>query len=225
MQQITNNTMSSSSRNIAVTQVKIDLKEIIDNLKLLENSDSLNNTNLHDIKLKTQQLLKGLESKPLEKVKRKIKKKKIKRRRKKLHKTQHSASAPQDSMDTKHNIETENSNHASPKCIYNTTQQRSRKYQHHHLRSLKECHRFLKTFELLEQLHLARGQDIPETRKFSCKLQQLKTIWNCLLQEQQAEQSNSSEQIQQQWNQVLFGDAEKSYYEGRPNMNYFLRKR
>lgn len=218
--------MSSTESISCLTQVKLDLKKVIENLKLLEEAQTLSNDQqLGDLKQKTEQLLTNLENKPLERYRLLSKKNRKRRQRKKLHSKQHQVvSKPEELPKIDLEVNLGEVKPTNSKIDTNQPLQRSRNY-HHHLKSLQECQRFLKTFELLEKLHLVRGQDHAQTQEFSNKLRHLKLVWNCMLQEKQSEQSSNEQQLHQQWNQVFFGLAEKTYFEGKPNLKYFLRKR
>ncbi|XP_013110152.1 uncharacterized protein LOC106088978 [Stomoxys calcitrans] len=212
--------MTSSSEGIP--QIKLELKNVIENLKIFENTSLLDNQQLEDLKIKTEQLLTNLEHKPLENIKKSLKKRQKSRKHKKL-KQKLLQPKKQDWLNEDIKPETHGAESLKSR-IQTSTLERSTKY-HHHLKSISECQRFLKTFELLEQLHLARGQDPNKTRKFASKLQHLRLIWNSLLQEKQSESSNTEQKVQEQWNRVFFGKTEKTFFEGKVNQNYFIRKR
>ncbi|XP_061390365.1 uncharacterized protein LOC133325660 [Musca vetustissima] len=220
--------MSSNKSKKCTTQVKLEFKKVIENIKLLEQAqhetESQENRNLQDLTKQTEELLQKLEAKPLEKCADKIQKLQRKRQRKKLKKKQWQAKLKQqESIDELPEEETETKPSVSQ---INTNKSHTVPHKlHHHLKSLHECQRFLKTFELLQQLHLSRGQDPAKTREFSSKLQYLKFVWNSLLQERQNEHTNKEQQLEDEWNRVLFGMSEKTYFEGKPNVKYFLRKR
>ncbi|KAM7359416.1 uncharacterized protein ACRADG_012195 [Cochliomyia hominivorax] len=206
--------MSASYRNI--TQVKLDIKQIIDNLQTLNHYQG-NEANLPHLKCNTEELLNKLENLPLENIKTKLLKRQRKRRNKRLQKLK---------IFQNHKQIQDNSNNVIVKEDTPPALKESKsKPNHHLLKSVKECQRFLQTFELLQQIHLARGQNSSDTYKFSLKLRQLKSIWNSLLQDKQQEVTTPEAKIEQQWNEVLFGPAEKTYFQDKPDLQNFIRKR
>ncbi|XP_011293272.2 uncharacterized protein LOC105261421 [Musca domestica] len=218
--------MSSNKSNNCTTQVKLELKKVIENIKLLEQAPNEGEhcQNLAAITSETEELLRKLEKEPLEKCAANIRKLQRKRQRKKLKKKQWQAKMrEQESPDNWEISDIKPSVSQSNKPSTSSVQHKQK--SHTHLKSLHECQRFLKTFELLEQLHLARCQDPSKTREFASKLQYLKFVWNSLLQEKQNDQSNTERQVEVQWNRVLFGMSEKTYFEGHSSIKYFLRKR
>ncbi|KNC32807.1 hypothetical protein FF38_00256 [Lucilia cuprina] len=199
-----------------VSQVKLALKQIADNLQQLEKYKDPG-VDLFSLKTDTEQLLKHLESLPLEGIRNKLNKRKRKRHNKKLQK-----------LKNKKINKVINKEIVSKVYEDTTTSKASRDNKpksHYQNKSVKECQRFLQTFELLEQLHLLRGQNATETYKFSLKLRQMKSIWNSLLQDKLQEQIPTEVKIQQQWDEVLFGPPEKTYFQEKPDLQDFIRKR
>ncbi|XP_037824179.1 programmed cell death protein 7-like [Lucilia sericata] len=199
-----------------VSQVKLAIKQIVDNLQQLEKHQDPDK-DLLTLKTDTEQLLKHLESLPLEDIRNKLNKRQRKRHNKKLQK-----------LKNKEISKVINKQNGSKLYEDNTTSKASRDNKpksHYQNKIVKECQRFLQTFELLEQLHLLRGQNTTETYKFSLKLRQLKSIWNCLLQDKLQEQTSAELKIKQQWDEVLFGPPEKTYFQEKPDLQDFIRKR
>lgn len=199
-----------------VSQVKLDIKQVVDNLKQLANCDG-HEIELLKLKTNTEYLLNRLENLPLEGLKTKLNQRQRKRHKIKLNKLR----ITKEINVVNKEIESE----ASVGAITYTVSRQLKPKTHYQFKSVKECQRFLQTFELLEQLHSVRGQNSTETYKFSLQLRQLKSIWNCLLQDKLHEQTSKDVKIQQQWNEVLFGPPEKTYFHNKPDLQDFIRKR
>lgn len=207
--------MSASCKNMS--QVKLDIKHILENLQQLAEFEG-KETNFPQLKNETEELLNQLEGLPLEKINQKFKKRQRKRRIKKLQKRK--IKEINEKLETNKIV-----SKTTTKETIAITKPSNQKPQYIQLRMVKECQRFLQTFELLEQLHLARGQNSSETYKFSLKTRQLKSIWNSLLQDKLQELTSPDVIIQQQWNEVLFGPPEKTYFQEKPDLQDFVRKR
>lgn len=207
--------MSALCSNVA--QVKLDIKQILENLQQLSDFEG-KERNFPQLKTETEELLNQLESLPLDKIKTKLKKRQRQRRNRKLQKRKlKEINKKLETSKTVPNIA--NQETASIAKPFN------QQPKYNQLRVVKECQRFLQTFELLEQLHFARGQNSSETYKFSLKTRQLKSIWNCLLQDKLQEITSPEVIVQQQWNEVLFGPPEKTYFQNKPDLEDFIRKR
>ncbi|XP_075146202.1 uncharacterized protein LOC142220765 [Haematobia irritans] len=211
----------SSSRE-SILQIKTEIKAVQENLKILESTQLPDNKQLQDLIYNTETILTNLENKPLEYIGKALRKRQNRRKRKNCKRKMLKATQNDLLQDNELTKETCGTHTTSDTKV--TPLECSRKY-HHHLRTLHECQKFLKTFELLEELHLARGQDAEKTRIFASKLQPLKRVWNSMLQEKQNESLNNEKQIQEQWNCVFFGRAEKTFLEGKTDEEYFIRKR
>lgn len=206
--------MAVANRNLS--QVKLDIQQIISNLELLENRNNID-SNLERIKTDTEHLLKNLEKLPLERYKDKITKRQKGRRNRKLQKLINTE------VKRNLNLEIKDLEFSLGKAIRESPKRKQNFGQHR--KTVKECQRILKTFELFQQLHLLRGQNPSETYKFSLKLRQLKSIWNSLLQDNLQEQISDEVKIQDQWNEVLFGPLETTYFAEKTNIHDFIRKR
>ncbi|TMW52701.1 hypothetical protein DOY81_002224 [Sarcophaga bullata] len=209
--------MAVANRNLS--QVKLDIQQIFSNLEILENRNNID-SNLERIKSDTEHLLKNLEELPLEHYKAKITKLQTARRKRKLQKIIN--------LEVNKNLNLQTKNLESKVCSVGKSLRESHKRKQkfgQHRKTIKECQRFLKAFELLQQLHLLRGQNPSDTYKFSLKLRQLKTIWNSLLQDNLQEQISNEVKIQDQWNELLFGPLETTYFVEKPNIHDFVRKR
>ena len=206
--------MAVANRNLS--QVKLDIQQIISNLELLENRNNID-SNLERIKTDTEHLLKNLEKLPLERYKDKITKRQKGRRNRKLQKLINTE------VKRNLNLEIKDLEFSLGKAIRESPKRKQNFGQHR--KTVKECQRILKTFELFQQLHLLRGQNPSETYKFSLQLRQLKSIWNSLLQDNLQEQISDEVKIQDQWNEVLFGPLETTYFAEKTNIHDFIRKR
>ena len=209
--------MAVANRNLS--QVKLDIQQIISNLEILENGNNVDR-NLERIKTDTESLLKNLEKLPLERYKDKITKRQKGRCKCKLQKLINIEVKGNQNLQIK-DLESKECSLGKP---LRESPTRKQKFCQHR-KTVKECQRFLKTFELFQQLHLLRGQNPSETYKFSLKLRQLKSIWNSLLQDNLQEQISDEVKIQDQWNEVLFGPLETTYFVEKPNIHDFIRKR
>lgn len=205
--------MSGAVRNLS--QVKFNIKQIGYYLQQLENYNG-HEKELERVKFDTEKLISQLEKLPLERFKYKLNQRRRNRRNKKLQKLQNQANTK---------VIKQNESETFSDILTSSISRKQNPKSEKQLRSVKECQRFLQTFELLEHLHLLRGRNSSETYKFSLKLRQLKCIWNSLLQDKLQEQTSTDVTIQQQWNEVLFGPPEKTYFQDKPNVNDFLRKR
>lgn len=209
--------MAVAYRNLS--QVKLDIQQIISNLEILENINNIDSS-LEQLKSETEYLLKNLEKLPFEHYKAKIKRRQKRRHKRKLQKLIN--------LEVNRNVNTQATDLVLKKWsndIRLRDDPEEKKKFGHHRKIVKECQRFLKTFELLQQLHLFRGGNSSETYKFSVKLRQLKSIWNSLLQDKLQEQISDETKIEQQWNEMLFGPLEATYFVEKPNLNDFIRKR
>uniref|UniRef100_A0A1A9WF68 Uncharacterized protein n=1 Tax=Glossina brevipalpis TaxID=37001 RepID=A0A1A9WF68_9MUSC len=208
-----------SSKNVNVSNVKQKLKSIIENLKYLENSKG-NEENLVTLQQKMLCMLNDVEALPLETIKSRVKKRQKRRQKTKLKKQQikrmniklakiitpistHNQEAIDETNNAKHLIT--NEKHLITKKSYQQ------------LKTIHEGQRFLKIFSLLEELHLRRGQNSDETKKFARKFERLITVWKTFILEKQ----NSDETIENQWNISLFGNP----YHENFDLETFLRRR
>lgn len=123
---------------IKITRVKMDIRQIIENLNRLENCN-INQYNLLELKCETDKLLSDLESMPLGGLKRKLKKQQRNRHFKNLQKAK---IKEQNNL----RIETDFEVATCPSKFIETSKNTATKPKpHHQLKSLQECQRFLKT--------------------------------------------------------------------------------
>jgi len=220
-----------------ISQLKLHLKNIIQNIKELEvlekQEQEYTKPTIAAVAIieQTNKLLNQIENAPVEKLVQKHKKKKKRKRgprskrQKMIVATQNkkpttSATLKQATIKTVEEIQ-------PPLPPLPTTQTLK---LHHQLRNYHDAQRFLRTFELLKILHLARGSDggvqnIEKTQRFAAQFNNLRAIWNNILLENTPQRTQECK-IEDQWNEALFGAREKIYYSAAERkMNDLIRIR
>uniref|UniRef100_A0A1A9ZUM8 Programmed cell death protein 7 n=1 Tax=Glossina pallidipes TaxID=7398 RepID=A0A1A9ZUM8_GLOPL len=201
-----------SSKIVNVSQVKEKLKSVIENLKYLESSEE-DAKNLLPIQQKIFCMLNDVEALPLKAIKSRIEKRKKRRQKIKLKKQKikfmNSELAKTAKPISSHNQEA---------TLNEIEKHLITKKSYQQLKTIYEGQRFLKIFKLLENLHLSRGQNADETKKFAQKFQRLITVWKTFILEKQ----NYNETLENQWNTALFGSPSSHHHLDLEN---FLRRR
>uniref|UniRef100_A0A1B0FB41 Uncharacterized protein n=1 Tax=Glossina morsitans morsitans TaxID=37546 RepID=A0A1B0FB41_GLOMM len=202
-----------SSKIVNVSQVKEKLKSVIENLKYLESSKEDVKT-LLPIQQKIFCMLNDVEALPLKAIKSQIEKRKKRRQKIKLKKQKIKLM----------NIELAKtakpiSSHNQEATLNELEKHLTTKKSYQQLKTIYEGQRFLKIFKLLGNLHLSRGQNEGETKKFVQKFQSLITVWKTFILEKQ----NCNGASENQWNTALFGSP--SPYHHHLDLESFLRRR
>ncbi|XP_054091960.1 uncharacterized protein LOC105210198 isoform X1 [Zeugodacus cucurbitae] len=221
----------TNEKNLNISLLKSSIKTIITNIKLLENVKSTNEDcgQLVDrLKQQTEELLQKVETSPLERLSKVLKKRKLKRHRKKfkLKEIKAEVRSRNITQGLKSN-EISNilqSNEYPATLSYGEHTSSLKKHQHIRLLKQHDAQRFLRTFELFKMLHFSRGQNINHTNEFAEQLLDLRVSWSKILEENKLECTQEL-RIEDQWNDIFFGSAEHSYYDGDQKISEFLRIR
>ncbi|XP_050333348.1 uncharacterized protein LOC126761329 [Bactrocera neohumeralis] len=216
---------------LSISLLKNSIETILRNIEELERIKSDNGDwgiHVNRLKQQTEKLIQKVESAPLEQLTKVLKKKKLKRQRKKYKLKQIKADAknritPQDLISQKiSNIQQSNKYPSSPSHVTHISSVK----KCHHIRLLKQhdAQRFLRTFELLKELHFSRGQNVHNTKEFAEQLRDLRIYWGKIFDENNTE-CTQERHVEDQWNETIFGQVEHSCYNGEQKMSDFIRIR